>query len=136
MGASIEIRPELQRNILKFGYGINYKYKGMLAHSFDRFCVVFSKLEFGYTCTYTDKEYVLLCGIYNVETLEKLINTGHEIDKTTSSHEKLFAGEHNHSIFRILYINSLGLQHYSINSLLYFRIIQDKYISLHRELIT
>ena len=37
---SIEIRPKLQRNILKFGYGINYKYGGMLAHSFDRFYVV------------------------------------------------------------------------------------------------
>ena len=24
----------------KFGYGINYKYEGMLAHSFDRFYVV------------------------------------------------------------------------------------------------
>ena len=39
-GASIEIRPKLQRNILNFGYGINYKYEGMLAHSFDRFYVV------------------------------------------------------------------------------------------------
>ena len=31
---------ELQRNILKFGYGINYKYVGTLSHSFDRFYVV------------------------------------------------------------------------------------------------
>ena len=36
----MEIRPKLQRNILKIGYGINYKYKGMLADSFDRFYVV------------------------------------------------------------------------------------------------
>ena len=36
----MEIKPELQRNILKFGYGINYKYEGMLAHSFDRFFVI------------------------------------------------------------------------------------------------
>ena len=36
----MEIRLELQRNILKFGYGINYKYEGMLAHSFDRFYVI------------------------------------------------------------------------------------------------
>ena len=28
------------KNILKFGYGINYKYEGMLAHSFDRFYIV------------------------------------------------------------------------------------------------
>ena len=36
----MEIKPELQRNILKFGYGVNYKYEGMLAHSFDRFYVI------------------------------------------------------------------------------------------------
>ena len=65
----IKIRPELQRNILNFGYGINYKYDGMLAHSFDRFYVVtkfilpmigdikFSKLNFGSTCVYMKKEY-------------------------------------------------------------------------------
>ena len=58
----IQIRPELQRNILNFGYGINYKYEGMLVHSFDRFYVVtkfmlpmigdikFSKLNFDHTC--------------------------------------------------------------------------------------
>ena len=40
MGTSIEIRLELQRNILNFGYGINYKYEEMLAHSFGRFYVV------------------------------------------------------------------------------------------------
>ena len=69
IGAAIAIRPELQRNILNFGYGINYKYEGMLAHSFDRFYVVtkfmlpmigdlkFSKLQFYYTCAYTQKEY-------------------------------------------------------------------------------
>ena len=70
IGTSIEIKPELQRNILNFGYGINYKYEGILAHSFDRFYVVtkfmlpmiedlkFSKLDFDYTCTYTDNEYI------------------------------------------------------------------------------
>ena len=32
--------PELKRNILNFEYGINFKYEGMLSHSFDRFYVV------------------------------------------------------------------------------------------------
>ena len=36
----MEIKPELQKNIVKFGYAINYKYEGMLAHSFDRFYVI------------------------------------------------------------------------------------------------
>ena len=31
---------ELQNNILKFGYSINYKYMGMVSHSFDRFYVI------------------------------------------------------------------------------------------------
>ena len=35
-----------------------------------------------------------------------------------------------------LYANALGLQNYSINSLLYLRTVQDKYISLYMELIT
>ena len=48
----------------------------------------------------------------------------------------MFAGEHNPSIFWTLYAHSLGLHHYSTNSLLYLRIIQDKYIALYRELIT
>ena len=38
--SSVEIKPELQKNVLKFGYGINYKYEGMLAHSLDRFYAV------------------------------------------------------------------------------------------------
>ena len=79
---------------------------------------------------------MLMYGIYNVETLEKLIKTVHEIHNTTYSHEKLFAGEHNHSILRILYTHSLGLQYYSTNSLLYLRILQDKYIAMYSELIT
>ena len=38
--ASVEIKPECKKNILKFGYGIYFKYEGMLVHSFDRFYVV------------------------------------------------------------------------------------------------
>ena len=66
---SVEIKPELKRDILNFGYCINYKYEGMLAHSFDRFYVVtklilpsigdsdFSKLNYDNTCTYPDDKY-------------------------------------------------------------------------------
>ena len=68
LGTCIEVRPKHQRNMLNFGYGINYKYEGMLAHSFDRFYVVtkfmlpkikdltFSKLNYDYACTYIKKE--------------------------------------------------------------------------------
>ena len=79
---------------------------------------------------------LLMYGIYNTEMLDKLINTVHEIHNATSSHEKLFAGEHNLLLFRMLYTDVLGIQQYATNSLLFLRIIQDKYISLFRELIT
>ena len=36
---------------------------------------------------------MLMYGIYNAETLEKLINTVKDIHNVTSSHEKLFAGD-------------------------------------------
>ena len=69
VGKGIKFNLELQKNILEFGYGINYKYEGMLAHSFDRFYIVtkfmlpsmgdikFSKLNFDHSCTYMNKEY-------------------------------------------------------------------------------
>ena len=79
---------------------------------------------------------MLMYGIYNAETLEKLIKSVQGIHNTTSSHERLFAGEHSPSTFRTLYAHSLGLEHYSTNSLLYLRIIQDKYVTLYRELVT
>ena len=79
---------------------------------------------------------MLMYRIYNADTLEKLINTVQEIHNVTSSHEKLFAGEHNPAIFRLLYMDALGIQQYAFNSLLFLRVMHDKYISLYRELIT
>ena len=54
----------------------------------------------------------------------------------TSSHEKLFAGQHSSLSFKSLYAHSVGLHYYSVNSLMYLRTIQDKYITLYRELIS
>ena len=79
---------------------------------------------------------MLMYGVYNAETLKKLINTVHNIHNTTSSNERLFAGQQSSLTPRSLYANSLGLHHYSINSLLYLRTVQDKYIALYRKLIT
>ena len=65
----IKFNPELQKNILNFRYGINYKYEGMLTYSFDRFYIItkfilpsigdirFSHLTFDDSCSYMNKEY-------------------------------------------------------------------------------
>ena len=66
---------------------------------------------------------MLMYGVYNTETLEKLMKTVHNIHNTTTLHERLFTGQHSPSVFRTLYAHSLGLHHYSINSLLYLRTI-------------
>ena len=59
-----DIMPELKGNILNFGYGVNFKYEGMLSHPFDRFYVVakfelpivedlkLTTIEFDSKCTY------------------------------------------------------------------------------------
>ena len=42
--SAVSIMPELKHNILRFGYGVNFRYEGMLSHSFDSFYVV-TKIE-------------------------------------------------------------------------------------------
>ena len=42
--SAVSIMPKLKQNVLRFGYGVNFRYEGMLAHSFDRFYVV-TKVE-------------------------------------------------------------------------------------------
>ena len=39
-GPAGDIMPELKKNILNFGYGVDFKYEGMLSHSSDRFYIV------------------------------------------------------------------------------------------------
>ena len=65
---SVEIMPELKRNILNFGYEINLKCEGMLEHSFDRFYVVtkfifpsinyfkFLPIDFDLECSYLNAD--------------------------------------------------------------------------------
>ena len=65
---STKIKLELKEKFLNCGYGINYKYEGILVHSFDRFYIVtkfilpsigdvnFSKLNYDNTCTYQDNK--------------------------------------------------------------------------------
>ena len=48
---------------------------------------------------------MLMYGVYNIETLQKLINTVHNIHDTTSPHERLFAGQQNSLMLRLLYAN-------------------------------
>ena len=62
--SAVDIMPELKRNILNFGYGVNFKYEGTLSHSFDTFYDVtkfelprvedlkFTTIDFDSSCSY------------------------------------------------------------------------------------
>ena len=64
------------------------------------------------------ENFMLMYAVYNAKTLQKLINTVHDIHNTTSSQERLFVVKHSPSILQTLYAHSAGLQHYTTNSLL------------------
>ena len=65
-GSAVDIMPKLKRNILNFGYGVNFKYEGMLSHSFDRFYIVtkfelpktkdlrLATFKFDFACSYAN----------------------------------------------------------------------------------
>ena len=79
---------------------------------------------------------MVMYGIYNAVTLEQLINKVHCIHNTTSFNERSFAGQESSLSLQSLYANAQGIQHCSVNSLLYLRTVNDKYVSLYKELIT
>ena len=66
MYTTVDIMPELKKNILNFGCRINFKYEWMLSHSFDRFYVMnkfvlpkiedlkFTTIQFDSSCKYLD----------------------------------------------------------------------------------
>ena len=71
---AIDVMPELKKFVLNFRYGTNFKYEGMLTHSFDRFYVVakyeipkienlkFTTFSFDLTCNHLNiskKSYLL-----------------------------------------------------------------------------
>ena len=64
---TIDVLPELKKNVLNFGYSANFKYQGMLTHSFDRFYAVtkygIPKVEHLQFTTFT---FDLMCNHLNI----------------------------------------------------------------------
>ena len=64
---AIDVMPELKKNVLNFRYGANFKYEGILTHSFDRFYVVakyeISKIE---NLKFTTFSFDLMCNHLNI----------------------------------------------------------------------
>ena len=72
-------------------------------------------------------------GVYNSETLERLINTVHQMHNATIPNEELFAGKLSTAF--TWYVNRNGVNHYAINSLLSLKTLKEKYVKLYEEFI-
>ena len=79
------------------------------------------------------EDYMIMYGVYNVDTLEKLIQMVHKMNNRSVWYEKLYAG-HVNKWFE-MYSSSQVANYYAINSLLYLRTIQEKYIKMYERFV-
>ena len=76
---------------------------------------------------------MIMYGIYNADTLEKLIQMVHKMNTKSVWFERLYAG-HVNKWFE-MYSSSQGANYYVIHSLLYLRTIQEKYIKMYERFV-
>ena len=76
---------------------------------------------------------MIMYGVYNVDTLEKLIQMVHKMNNRSVWYERLYAG-HVNKWFE-MYSASQGANYYAIHSLLYLRTIQEKYKKMYERLV-
>ena len=76
---------------------------------------------------------MVMYGIYDSDTLEKLINTVHKMHNKTTWSEKLFADKF--SNWYQWYLSKDGAVHYAINSILYITTFREKYVKMYKNFI-
>ena len=76
---------------------------------------------------------MIMYGIYNVDTLEELIQMVHKLNTKSVWFDRLYAG-HLNKWFE-MYSSSQGANYYAIHSLLYLRTIQEKYIKIYERFV-
>ena len=80
---------------------------------------------------------LLMYGIYNAETLEKVIKTVLLLHDHQSMYENLFASQASavYEAYSQMH-GACGIQHYEVNSMLYLCTIKEKYIEIYNEFIS
>ena len=76
---------------------------------------------------------VIMYDVYNVDTLEKIIQMIYKMNTRLVWFERLYAG-HVNKWFE-MYSSSQGANYYAIHSLLYLRTIQEKYIKMYERFV-
>ena len=77
---------------------------------------------------------MIMYGVYNVDTLEKLIQMVYKMNTKSVWFERLYAG-HVNKWFE-MYSSSQGANYYAIHSLLHLRTIQEKYIKMYKRFVS
>ena len=80
---------------------------------------------------------IVMYGVYNAETLERLVQTVHALHSRQTLYENLFAGKTSaaYEYYSQMHYEQ-GTQYYAINAVLYLTIIKDKYIEIYNEFIS
>ena len=74
--------------------------------------------------------------IYNAEALENLVKTVHALHSRQTLYKDLFTGQTSSAYEAYLQMHgTCGIQHYAVNSMLYFQLIKDKYIEIYNKFI-
>ena len=80
---------------------------------------------------------LIMYGIYNAATLEKLIKTVHLLHDCQSMYESLFASQASavYKAYSQMH-GANGIQQYAVNSMLYLCMFKEKYIEIYNEFIS
>ena len=76
---------------------------------------------------------MIMYGVYNVDTLEKLIQMVHKMNNGSVWYEKLYVGQVNNWFDK--YSIGQGVYYYAIHPLLYLRTIEEKYIKMYERFV-
>ena len=76
---------------------------------------------------------MVMYGIYDDTPLEKLITSVHNMHNISTLNERLYAGKFG-SLFT-WYLTKEGVNYYAINTLLYPRMLREKYVKMYEEFI-
>ena len=76
---------------------------------------------------------MIMCGVYNSDTLTDLIDTVHRMQNFRTCNEKTFTGKL-HDWMEI-YSQDEGVCNYAINSVLFLTTLREKYVKIYAKFI-
>ena len=76
---------------------------------------------------------MIVCGVYNSDTLKDIIDTVHRMQNFTTWNEKTFAGRLHD--WMELYSHDEGVHHYAITFVLFLTLVREKYVKMYERFI-